>query len=169
MHVLESAYHVTRRSIHRASLATFENRVLSVRLTNGTHETLHVPKGPCVVAGACTVSFQELAPGEAGTIRFSSSEGSLVGSTKSWCHHAGAVELVVGQERLLLAQAAPIGQSIKKNSCFAFRFAGERDKDVRQFYKQMPQEFMGLPGASSSAAGKEFTAYAMASSPYEVD
>eukprot|EP00446_Apocalathium_sp_SHHI-4_P066352 CAMPEP_0177519140 /NCGR_PEP_ID=MMETSP0369-20130122/46924_1 /TAXON_ID=447022 ORGANISM="Scrippsiella hangoei-like, Strain SHHI-4" /NCGR_SAMPLE_ID=MMETSP0369 /ASSEMBLY_ACC=CAM_ASM_000364 /LENGTH=913 /DNA_ID=CAMNT_0018998343 /DNA_START=137 /DNA_END=2876 /DNA_ORIENTATION=+ len=36
-------------------------------------------------------------------------------------------------------------------------------------HKQMPQEFMGLPGASSSAAGKEFTAYAMASSPYEVD
>eukprot|EP00443_Scrippsiella_acuminata_P063174 CAMPEP_0115378344 /NCGR_PEP_ID=MMETSP0271-20121206/3965_1 /TAXON_ID=71861 /ORGANISM="Scrippsiella trochoidea, Strain CCMP3099" /LENGTH=824 /DNA_ID=CAMNT_0002801507 /DNA_START=67 /DNA_END=2539 /DNA_ORIENTATION=- len=168
MHVIESAFRVAKRTCQRACTNTFENRVLSVRLTNGTNKTLQLRGKPLMRAGAVALSFDTLDPGEAGTIRFSSQEGSILDNAASGCHHAGAVELELGEEHLFIGATCPLGQSWKKNSRFVFEL-GSESHGLGNFYWRMPQEFMGMNGTLGSSKGKDFVARAFASSVNEVD
>jgi len=169
MHVFQTAAYVARRSMATMSGVARNPRVLSVRLTNGTSETIECTNGPLMGAGTCAISFTSLRPGEAGTIRFSS-EGSAMDGAMTGCHHTGAIELGLGDERFFIAVSCPIGQSVNKNNRFVFEFADAGDsRDLEHFYRALPPEFMGMPGARDSAQGKEMLARATASSRYEVD
>lgn len=167
MLVLESAVSVARRSLWSS---TTEDRQMVVRVTNGTQVSLHkAPRDPVTGVGACHLSFFCLSPGEAGTIRFTSSDSPLLQSMTSGCHHAGAVELLLGSERVFLAESNPFGSGRNK---FAVDFMREGDKgsqDLEHFYWAMPPEFMGSPGARAVAKRKGFAAHVTARSPQEVD
>mmetsp|Transcript_70953 Transcript_70953/g.164024 ORF Transcript_70953/g.164024 Transcript_70953/m.164024 type:complete len:885 (+) Transcript_70953:64-2718(+) len=172
MHVLESTATVARRSIRRLVTDTYEDRVLICRITNGTHARLKVVEPRCVGAGTCNLSFAELGPGEAGEARFSSCRGSYASNVASGCHHAGAIELTLGHERLFLGESNPLGQSLLLRSRFSLEFSRDARRTLYDFYSDLPQEFMGAPGGRSITKGKAHTARVNVVSqqnPVEVD
>eukprot|EP00927_Polykrikos_kofoidii_P066826 TRINITY_DN62388_c0_g1_i1.p1 TRINITY_DN62388_c0_g1~~TRINITY_DN62388_c0_g1_i1.p1 ORF type:complete len:931 (+),score=103.17 TRINITY_DN62388_c0_g1_i1:118-2793(+) len=149
MFILEKTVQISRRSFNRVVTNTFEDRLLQIRLSNGTRSPIRFVK-KLQRAGSITVSFTELCPGEAGTVEFSSAEGTYFQNASSGCHHAGAVELEVGTARVFFGEHLPIGQSFMHNSRFGLEFAAS-NRTIKEFYCGLPHEFMGTPGVASSA------------------
>lgn len=142
MNVLEGAANIARRSVRRLTQETWEDRTLVVRISNGSTKTLEAAEPPAMMAGRCVLSFSQLAPGETGTVRFSSAGGEFFGNATSGCHHAGAVEFSVQGQRLLMAESCPFGHTTLKTHRFVVSFEPGK-RTMQEFYNEMPAVFMG--------------------------
>lgn len=174
MQVAEHTVDVAKRSIKRLHLNTFEDRVLAVRITNGTYAALQVVGEPFIGAGQCQASFTSLIPGQAGTVFFNSSEGSMLSNATSRSHHAGAIEFRLGNERLFLGECCPLGQRFGASSRFSVEFfsASTPYRTLEEFYGSMPKVYMGTEDANSVSSGTVFKARISAirtESPAEVE
>lgn len=142
-------------------MLAFDERDLTVRLTNGTNKVVRVAQEPYVVRGGCKVSFTQLLPGEVGTIKVSSKYRTRVkaAALTQRVHHSAVIELIVGEERLIIAELCPLGQSRGGRNRFHFSFSSDGNKPLASFLHELPKEFMGSnDGSSNSARGKDHMA-----------
>eukprot|EP00435_Cladocopium_sp_Y103_P070669 s656_g35.t1 len=146
MNVLEGVANIARRSVRRLTQETWEDRTLVVRISNGSTKTLEAAEPPTMMAGRCVLSFSELAPGETGTVRFSSAGREFFGNATSGCHHAGlmerALEFSIQGQRLLMAESCPFGHTTLKTHRFVVSFEPGK-RTMQEFYSEMPAVFMG--------------------------
>jgi len=111
-------------------------RVFSAHITNATDEVLELSGKPMVSYGRCN-HFSRLQPGEAGNLSFEH-DGE----------HGGAFEFSLGSERFFLGQYMRASySSLFGSDQFVMEFS---TKTLKQFYLNMPQSFMGLPGRGES-------------------
>lgn len=111
-------------------------RVFSAHVTNATDEVLELSGKPIVSYGRCN-HFSRLMPGEAGNLSFEH-DGE----------HGGAFEFSLGKERLFLGQYMRASySSLFGSDQFVMEFS---NKTLKQFYMNMPQNFMGLPNRGES-------------------
>lgn len=142
MHIISTAALVARRSLDRVRKKTHDERTLTVYVANGTRNQLAVCGSPLIGAGDLILPFETLSSGQVGVIHFCSQAG-FVQDKLSGCHHAGAVEFTLGNERLLVGESLPLGQSLGNTKRFMVEFAGKTAKTIDKFYKNLPQKFLG--------------------------